>query len=104
MNRKSKITWITICRGFYFEGVIMEIKKIIKEELKQIKYYYRRKKNIEDSILKAGLDSNINEIIAKYNRYVSKASILLQDIYLSLYVKNYIGNFIRWFKNGKRIN
>ena len=71
MNRKSKITWITICRGFYFEGVIMEIKKIIKEELKQIKYYYRRKKNIEDSILKAGLDSNINEIIAKYNRYVS---------------------------------
>ena len=60
----------------------------IREDLKDIKYYYSRKEVFEKVSDKVGKNSII-EKITKYNNVVCKASPRLYDIYVSLYLENH---------------
>lgn len=62
---------------------------IIREDLKDIRYYYVRKKMFDEACVLTG---KMNEIINKvnlYNETMQKASPRLFDLYYSLYIKNH---------------
>ena len=60
----------------------------IRNELKQIRYYYVRKIDIDHSFGLTG-SSELMNIVNLYNRQMRKASFELYDIYSSLYVENH---------------
>jgi len=61
---------------------------VIREDLKDIRYYYARKKMFDEAFQSVG----VNEIIIKvekYNAIILTASPKIYDLYVSLYVKNH---------------
>ena len=60
----------------------------IRNDLKDIRYYYSRKKMFDEAAACTG----VNDVLAKtkkYNDAVVKASPKLYDLYVSLYIKNH---------------
>lgn len=62
---------------------------IIREDLKDIRYYYGRKEMFDEAYKCTGKKNAIIEKVELYNNAMSKASPKLFDLYYSLYVKNY---------------
>lgn len=65
----------------------MKTKQQIKDDLKQIKYYYSRKAEFESSA-KRIIASSVTELVDKYNQAIHPAPALLYDIYICLYTEN----------------
>ncbi len=59
----------------------------IREDLKNIRYYYARKELFESAKGIVGC-SAIKEIIDRYNRIICEAPPKLYDVYVSLYINN----------------
>jgi len=61
---------------------------VIRNDLKDIRYYYARKKMFDEAFASTG----INEVVQKakkYNDIISSAPPRLYDMYVSLYIKNH---------------
>ena len=59
----------------------------IRQELKDIRYYYSRK-NVIDKCFEDVGKSNIINVVNKYHNAICSAPIKLYDLYVSLYVNN----------------
>lgn len=59
----------------------------IRQDLKNIRYYYSRKAVFDNAIGTVG-EINIVDVVAKYNKAIQKATPRLYDLYLTLYVEN----------------
>lgn len=59
----------------------------IREDLKDIRYYYSRKE-IFDSVAKEVGTNDIQDKLKKYNEAVRAASPKLFDLYVCLYIRN----------------
>lgn len=60
----------------------------IREDLKEIRYYYARKQAMENGFLSTGKNGVVAKA-EKYNQAIQTAPIRLYDIYVGLYVNNY---------------
>ena len=60
----------------------------IKEDLKEIRYYYIRKE-LFDKALKQVATNTIMDKVLRYSNAISTAPPRLYDMYISLYVNNY---------------
>mgnify|MGYP001084173082 FL=1 len=61
----------------------------IRNDLKDIKYYYSRKSTFDEASDYLGIPNNIIVKVKIYNEAMQDAPPKLYDIYYSLYVKNY---------------
>lgn len=59
----------------------------IREELRDIKYYYARKDFIDSSTDFTG-KSKVYELINKYNKAICNAPMRMYDLYISIYKEN----------------
>jgi len=59
----------------------------IRTDLKDIRYYYSRKKSFDEALTYT-CKNEILEKIDKYNEIIKSASPKLFDLYFSLYIKN----------------
>ncbi len=59
----------------------------IRTELAEVRYYYTRKKVLDEAIGIVGTNT-ILEKVARYNDAIRTAPPLLYDLYVSLYTKN----------------
>lgn len=59
----------------------------IREDLKDIRYYYAHK-DVFDSACRANVRSAVIQKAERYNRIIEKASPALFDLYVSLYMQN----------------
>ena len=57
----------------------------IRKDLKEIRYYYSRRKTL-DSIFTDILHKAVQNTIQKYNEAISEAPLQLYDLYVNLYV------------------
>lgn len=62
---------------------------VIREDLKDIRYYYVRKEMFDEAYRCTGKKNAIIAKVDMYNDAMSKASPKLFDLYYSLYVKNH---------------
>lgn len=62
--------------------------KEIKEDLKEIKYYYSRKKSLDEAFRNIGYNAVIKKV-ELYTELIKKASPQFYDLYISLYVNNH---------------
>ena len=58
---------------------------VIREDLKDIRYYYMRKEVFDSASSKTGVNIVISKV-SKYNNAIQKASPKLYDLYVSLYI------------------
>ena len=63
----------------------------IRNDLKEIRYYYMRKKAIDYSFGFTGQAENM-KTVNLYNEQIKQASFVLYDIYTSLYIDNQTQN------------
>ncbi len=61
--------------------------KQIRDELKEIKYYYSRKDFIDKSSQTIG-KNNIYALVEKYNKAICDAPCRMYDLYVSIYKEN----------------
>ena len=61
---------------------------LIREDLKNIKYYYARKKVFDEAFESTGVN-DIMETVNKYNNAIQSANPKLYDLYVSLYLQNH---------------
>lgn len=59
----------------------------IREELKEIRYYYSRKKFFENSFGRVA-PNDVVETVKEYNQIIISAPPRLYDLYISLYTNN----------------
>lgn len=59
----------------------------IRNDLREIKYYYSRKENIDQSANETG-KSQIYALVDKYNRAICEAQCRLYDMYVAIYMNN----------------
>ncbi len=59
----------------------------IREDLKEIRYYYARKEIFDSAIGGIGLNAVLDKV-KKYNAAVQNAPPRLYDLYICLYIKN----------------
>lgn len=59
----------------------------VREDLRNIRYYYSRKSIFDKAIDTIG-EISIVDTVAKYNKAIQSASPRLYDLYLTLYVEN----------------
>ena len=59
----------------------------IREDLKEIRYYYARKEMFDSAISVVGLSAILDKA-EKYNTAVRQAPARLYDLYVSLYIRN----------------
>lgn len=62
--------------------------KKIREDLREVRYYYSRQDLFEDAFKKI-VSNAVLEKVERYNEAVKTAPPRLYDLYLNLYVKNY---------------
>ena len=58
----------------------------IREDLREIRYYYTRKASLDDASRSIG-DSVVRQLVEKYNRAIRVAPLRLYDIYACLYIR-----------------
>ena len=59
----------------------------IREDLKEIRYYYSKQKFFDDAS-KSVIQNTILEKVGRYNQAMKDAPVQLYDLYISLYVQN----------------
>ncbi len=59
----------------------------VKEDLREIRYYYAKQKELDGASRTVGA-SSITEKIERYHTAVRKAPVRLYDLYIALYVHN----------------
>lgn len=59
----------------------------VKDDLREIRYYYAKQKELDCASRTVGT-SSITEKIERYNTAVRKAPVRLYDLYVALYVHN----------------
>ncbi len=62
---------------------------VIREDLKDIRYYYVRKNMFDEACAFTGKMNEILNTVNLYNDAMQKASPRLYDLYYSLYIKNH---------------
>ncbi len=62
---------------------------IVREDLKDIRYYYLRKATFDEARSFTGRMNEILDKVNMYNEVMQKASPRLYDLYYSLYIKNH---------------
>ena len=62
--------------------------KTIREDLKEIRYYYTRKEIFDEAFKEVGVNT-VQEKAKRYNEAMRSASPQMYDIYFNLYVKSY---------------
>ena len=65
----------------------MKTIKTIREDLKEIRYYYSKQKDF-DHASKMGIPSLVIEKVDRYNQAMKNAPIRLYDLYVTAYVNN----------------
>lgn len=60
----------------------------IREDLKEIRYYYSRKKMFDEASKVVG-KSNVIEKVERYSEAIRDAEPRFYDLYINLYVKGY---------------
>ena len=60
--------------------------KEIRDELKEVKYYYSRQKYLDKAVGLVGVNE-VMKIVHKYNAIACKAPIMLYDVYVCRIVK-----------------
>ena len=60
----------------------------IREDLKEVRYYYARKELFDEAFAKIGKNKVLSKV-ERYNQAVASAPPVLYDIYMNLYVRNY---------------
>lgn len=60
----------------------------LREDLKEIRYYYARKQAMENGFLSTGKNEVVKKV-ERYNTAMKIAPIRLYDIYVGLYLNNY---------------
>ena len=63
----------------------------VKEDLREIRYYYGKQKELDGASRTVGT-SSITEKIERYHTAVRKAPVRLYDLYVALYVALYVHN------------
>lgn len=58
----------------------------IRDELKEVKYYYSRQKYLDEAVGFVGVNE-VMKIVHKYNTIACKAPIMLYDVYVCRIVK-----------------
>ena len=66
---------------------MLSLKKI-REDLREIRYYYSRKEMFDEAFRQVASNA-VSEKVRRYNEAVKTAPPRLYDMYISLYVKNY---------------
>ncbi len=61
--------------------------KQVKADLREIRYYYAKQKDLDGAARSVGT-STVTEKVERYNAAVRKAPVRLYDVYVSLYVNN----------------
>ena len=61
----------------------------IREDLKDIRYYYLRKDMFDEAYAYTGKGNDITDKVERYNEAMRKASPKLFDLYYCLYIKNH---------------
>lgn len=61
--------------------------KDIREDLNNIRYYYSRKKMLDEAFRSLGYNSIVKKVEV-YNELIKEASPQLFDLYVSLYINN----------------
>lgn len=64
----------------------MKTKEQIRNDLKNIRYYYMKKEKLDAAFAKTG-ENGILTIVGEYHKIMCKASPQLYDVYVSLYVR-----------------
>ncbi len=59
----------------------------VKKELRDVKYYYLRKKSMDRFFGETG-DSQVIALVKKYSNYIRNAPIRLYDLYCCMYLQN----------------
>ena len=62
--------------------------KMIREDLREIRYYYSRKKVFDTAVQGIAVNA-VYQKVNKYNEIMKTAPPKLFDLYVSLYVNNY---------------
>ena len=65
----------------------MKTFNIIREDLRNIRYYYSRKEQLKKSAEIVG-ECNIQALVDEYNNAICKAPPKLYDLYVCMYVEN----------------
>ncbi|MDD3831649.1 MAG: hypothetical protein PHW00_03210 [Clostridia bacterium] len=60
----------------------------IREDLKDVRYYYNRKKMFDEASQSVGKSSVIDKVL-KYNDVIRTAPPMYYDLYVCLYIKNH---------------
>ena len=60
----------------------------IRRELKQVRYYYSRRKLLDDAFRDIARNVGI-DTVDKYNKTIVTAPLRLYDLYINLYVNNH---------------
>ncbi len=63
--------------------------KEIREDLKNIRYYYLRKDMFDEAFASNRIGNEITDKVGRYNEAMRKASPKLFDLYYCLYIKNH---------------
>ncbi len=61
----------------------------IREDLKNIRYYYMRKDMFDEAYACTGKKNDITNTVERYNEVMRKATPKLYDLYYCLYIKNH---------------
>jgi hypothetical protein len=64
----------------------MVTRKQVKEDLKEIRYYYSKQKQFESA--KCVVESAVVEKVNRYNQAIKNAPARLYDLYISVYTQN----------------
>ena len=59
----------------------------VREDLREIRYYFMCKRRLEDHVELAG-NNRVVELVERYNSAMQKAPVRLYDLYASLYLEN----------------
>ncbi len=62
---------------------------VIREDLKDIRYYYIRKAMFDEATAVTGKTNDILKLVNLYNEAMQKAAPRMYDLYYSLYVQNH---------------
>ncbi len=65
----------------------VNLEEAVRRELRELKYYYSRKANMDELFKETGA-TEILSIVQKYNNYIRAASARLYDLYGCLYLQN----------------
>ena len=67
----------------------------IRDELKEVKYYYSRQKYLDEAVGFVGVNE-VMKIVHKYNSIACKAPIMLYDVYVCRIVKGLRKKRLQW--------